>query len=143
MKKIAIFILIIIAIVSTVSYIYLSNVNTYKKAQKENVKFEIYKDQEITGAEVTTLINKAINSNEQNEIEKDNKGRYIDNEMNSINIDIKFIDDDVTYNIEKIYNKGMDVFLTYYRDIKFKCMEVQYHEKTNKIKYMLFEQTTQ
>ncbi len=143
MKKIAIFLLIIIGIISTISYLYLNGINNYKNAQKENIKFEIYKDQEITGAEVTTLINKAINSNEQNEIEKDNKGRYIDNEMNSINIDIKFIDDDVTYNIEKIYNKGMDVFLTYYRDIKFKCMEVQYHEKTNKIKYMLFEQTTQ
>ena len=143
MKKIAIFLLIIIGIISTISYLYLNDINNYKNAQKENIKFEIYKDQEITGAEVTTLINKAINSNEQNEIEKDNKGRYIDNEMNSINIDIKFIDDDVTYNIEKIYNKGMDVFLTYYRDIKFKCMEVQYHEKTNKIKYMLFEQTTQ
>lgn len=143
MKKIAIFLLIIIGIISTISYLYLNGINNYKNAQKENIKFEIYKDQEITGAEVTTLINKAINSNEQNEIEKDNKGRYIDNEMNSINIDIKFIDDDVTYNIEKIYNKGMDVFLTYYRDIKFKCMDVQYHNKTNKIKYMLLEQTTQ
>ena len=52
---------------------------------------------------VTTLINKAIDTNEQNEVKKDNKGRYLDNEVNSINIDIKFIDDDVTYNIEKIF----------------------------------------
>ena len=114
-----------------------------KYFKEENIKFEIYKDEEITGAEVTTLINKAINSNQQNEIEKDKKGRYIDNETNSINIDIKFIDDDVTYNIEKIYNNGMDKFLTYYRDIKFKCVDVQYHDKTQKIKYMLFEQITQ
>ena len=46
-------------------------------------------------------------------------------------------------NIEKIYNNGMDKFLTYYRDIKFKCVDVQYHDKTQKIKYMLFEQITQ
>lgn len=143
MKKIAIFLLIIIGIVSTISYLYLNSINNQRIAQKENVKFEIYKDEEITGAEVTTLINKAINSNQQNEIEKDKKGRYIDNETNSINIDIKFIDDDVTYNIEKIYNNGMDKFLTYYRDIKFKCVDVQYHDKTQKIKYMLFEQITQ
>lgn len=143
MKKIAIFLLIIIGIVSTISYLYLNSINNQRIAQKENIKFEIYKDEEITGAEVTTLINKAINSNQQNEIEKDKKGRYIDNETNSINIDIKFIDDDVTYNIEKIYNNGMDKFLTYYRDIKFKCVYVQYHDKTQKIKYMLFEQITQ
>ena len=143
MKKIAIFLLIIIGIVSTISYLYLNSINNQRIAQKENIKFEIYKDEEITGAEVTTLINKAINSNQQNEIEKDKKGRYIDNATNSINIDIKFIDDDVTYNIEKIYNNGMDKFLTYYRDIKFKCVDVQYHDKTQKIKYMLFEQITQ
>ena len=143
MKKIAIFLFIIIGIVSTISYLYLNSINNQRIAQKENIKFEIYKDEEITGAEVTTLINKAINSNQQNEIEKDKKGRYIDNETNSINIDIKFIDDDVTYNIEKIYNNGMDKFLTYYRDIKFKCVDVQYHDKTQKIKYMLFEQITQ
>ena len=143
MKKIAIFLLIIIGIVSTISYLYLNSINNQRIAQKENIKFEIYKDEEITGAEVTTLINKAINSNQQNEIEKDKKGIYIDNETNSINIDIKFIDDDVTYNIEKIYNNGMDKFLTYYRDIKFKCVDVQYHDKTQKIKYMLFEQITQ
>ena len=143
MKKIAIFLLIIIGIVSTISYLYINSINNQRIAQKENIKFEIYKDEEITGAEVTTLINKAINSNQQNEIEKDKKGRYIDNETNSINIDIKFIDDDVTYNIEKIYNNGMDKFLTYYRDIKFKCVDVQYHDKTQKIKYMLFEQITQ
>ena len=143
MKKIAIFLLIIIGIVSTISYLYLNSINNQRIAQKENIKFEIYKDEEITGAEVTTLINKAINSNQQNEIEKDKKGRYVDNATNSINIDIKFIDDDVTYNIEKIYNNGMDKFLTYYRDIKFKCVDVQYHDKTQKIKYMLFEQITQ
>ena len=143
MKKIAIFLLIIISIVSTISYLYLNSISNQRIAQKENIKFEIYKDEEITGAEVTTLINKAINSNQQNEVEKDKKCRYIDNETNSINIDIKFIDDDVTYNIEKIYNNGMDKFLTYYRDIKFKCVDVQYHDKTQKIKYMLFEQITQ
>ncbi len=143
MKKIAIFLIIIIGIVSTVSYLYLNNINKQRIAQKENIKFEIYKEQEVTGAELTTLINKAIDTNEQNEVKKDNKGRYLDNEVNSINIDIKFIDDDVTYNIEKIFNNGMDKFMNYYRDIKFKCVDVQYHSKTQKIKYMLLEQITQ
>lgn len=143
MKKIAIFLLIIIAIISTVAYIYLSNISTYKSAQKENAKFEIYIDKEITGTEITTLINRAIDQNKQNEIQKDNKGKYIENNENSLNIDIKFIDNDITYNMEKIFDSGIETFLAYYRNINFKCSEVQYHEKTNKIKYMLFEQITQ
>lgn len=143
MKKLAIFVFLIIAIISTISYLYLSNVNTYRNAQKENIKFEIYKDKEITGSEVTTLINKAIDQNKQNEISKDNKGKYIENDENSINIDIKFIDNDVTYNMEKIFDSGVEIFLAYYRNINFKCSDVKYHNKTNKIKYMLFEQITQ
>ena len=75
MKKIAIFLLIIIGIVSTVAYVYLNNVANYKNAQKENIKFEVYKDQEIYGAEVSTLINRAMDSNQKNEIEKDKNGR--------------------------------------------------------------------
>lgn len=143
MKKIAIFLFIIIGIVSTISYIYLNNINIYNNAQKENIKFEIYKDKEITGTELASLINRTVDSNSRNEVEKDRTGKYLDNENNSINIDIKFIDDDVTYNIEKIYNKGTNNFLMYYKDIKFKCMNVQYHNKTKQVKYMLFEQITQ
>ncbi len=143
MKKIAIFLLIIIAIVSTIAYIYLNNISNYRNAQKENLKFEMYIDKEITGTEITTLANKVVDYNEQNKIEKDNKGKYVDNGVNSINIDIKFIDNDVTYNIEKLYDSGINKFLAYYGDITFKCSEVQYHSKTNKIKYMMFEQITQ
>ena len=143
MKKIAIFFLMIIIIISTIAYLYLNHIAIYNIAQKENAKFEMYKDKEIQGIELTTIINKAIDSNEKNTISKDNEGKYIDNGKDSINIDIKFIDDDVIYNIEKIYDKGTDNFLQYYRYIMFKCNEVRYHSSTGKIKYMLFEQITQ
>lgn len=143
MKKLAIFLLIIIAIVSTVAYVYLNNVAAYNNAQRENIKFEVYKDQEIYGAELSTLINRATDTNLKNKVQKDENGKYIENETNSINIDIKFIDDDVTYNMEKIYNGGMNMFLAYYSEIRFKCNEIQYHENTNRVKYMLFEQVTQ
>lgn len=143
MKKIAVFFIIIIAIVCSISYIYLNYIANYKIAQKENAKLEIYKDEEIQGTELVTIINKAIDNNKKNKISKDKNGQYIDNKENSINIDIKFIDDDVIYNIEKIYNSGIENFLYYYRDITFKCNEVQYHIGTMKIKYMQFEQITQ
>ena len=143
MKKLAVFFIIIIAIICSISYLYLNYVANYKTAKKENMKFEVYIDKEIKGSELTTVINKAIDNNEQNEITKDDKGKYIDNGKNSINIDVKFIDDDVIYNIEKIYQAKMEQFLYFYRDITFKCSEVQYHSITGKVKYMKFEQLTQ
>ena len=124
MKKIAIFFFIVVAIVCTVAYVYLNYTYNYRNAQRENSEFNISKDEEIEGSELTTIINKAIDTNTKNEIQKDNKGKYIDNRNNSINIDIKFIDNDVTYNMEMLYNSGMQNFLYYYGNIKFKCSEV-------------------
>ena len=143
MKKIAIFFIIIIAIVSTISYIYLNQVAKINVAKKENAKFEMYVDKEISGMDLATIINKALDSNNRNEIQKDKDGKYIDNKINSINIDIKFIDDDVIYNIEKIYAGGINQFVGFYGDIIFKCNEVKYHKETGKVSYMVFEQITQ
>lgn len=144
MKKLAIFFLIIIIIIVGISYMYLNYKANFNQAKRENMQFESYYNQEIYGTELATLINKAIDNNKINEVQKDNKGKYIDNETNSINIDIKMLDDNGTiYNIEKIYNGGTSKFVQYYSQIKFKCTKIQYHEKTNKIKYLLFEQITE
>lgn len=142
MKKIVFSIFLIIVIVCIVAYAYLNYVANYNNAQKENKKFEYYQNQEIYGSELTTVINKAMDSNSKNEVAKDEQGKYVENENNSINIDIKFIDDDVTYNMETIYYGGISTFVSYYRDIKFKCQEVKYHESSNLVKYMLFVQIT-
>ena len=142
MKKFIIFFFAIISIVCVIYYIYLSNMVEYKKSQQENLKYEVYKNKEIEGIELATIINKAIDENKKNNITKDKTGMYIDNSKNSINIDLKFIDSDVTLNIEKIYMSGIDKFIAYYGDIKFKCTDIQYHKETNRVKYMLFEQIT-
>lgn len=148
MKKIAIFFIIIIAIVSTVYYIYMNNIASNKIAQKENAKFEMYIDKEIIGSELATVINKAIDTNTKNEVEKNEQGKYVDNQKNSINIDVKFIEDEakekyLTYAMEIIYKVGTGNLLNIYRDSIFKCNEVQYHKETGKIKYMLFEQVAE
>ena len=143
MKKIALFFLIIVIIVVGISYMYLNYKSNYNTAKRENQKFESYYNQEIEGAELATIINWAVNENNINEIEKDNKGKYIDNDNNSINIDIKMLDNDETYNMETLYNGGIDKFVQYYSKIKFKCTDIKYHKSTNKVKYMLFEQITQ
>lgn len=143
MKKIAISILIMIVIVSTMTYMYLSYLANFQNAQKSNREFEVYLNRQISGWELTTIINKAIDNNRQNDIEKDKKGKYIDNGTNSLRIEIQFIDDEVTYSMENIAQKGTDLFFAYYKDIQFQNKEVQYHDRTNQISYMLFEQVTQ
>ena len=117
--------------------------NNYNDMQKENKQFESYYNQETYGTNVASLINKAVDNNMKNNIMKDNNGKYIENDINSINIDIKMIDNDKIYNMEKIYKGGISTFTLYYSQIKFKCTKVDYHKKTGRIKYMLFEQITQ
>ena len=143
MKKLALFFLIVVIIVTGISYMYLNYKANYNEAQKQNKRFESYLGQEIYGSELTTIINKAVDNNENNEVEKDNKGNYINNENNSIQIDINIIDNEKTYKMVMLYQGGMDKFVIYYGEIKFKCTKLEYHSKTNKVKYMLFEQITQ
>ncbi len=143
MKKLAIFFLIIIISIVGISYLYLNYKSNYNIAQKENRQFETYNGQEIYGTELTTIINKAIDNNQNNEVQKDNKGNFIGNDSNSIQIDIKMLDNEKTYNMETLYNGGMDKFVQFYSEIKFKCTKLDYHRVTNKVKYMLFEQITQ
>ena len=114
--------------------------NEYNAIQKENKEFEEYKDKEVYGLEVGTMINKAVDKNTKNKIEKDNNGNFIQNDKNSIEIEINITDNETTYKMETIYNAGTEQFVQYYGNIKFKCSKIEYHENTGRIKYMLFEQ---
>lgn len=143
MKKIALFFLILIIIVVGISYMYLDYKIHYNNTKKENLEFEVYYDKEIYGAELTTIINKAMDNNVVNEVEKNEKGKYLNNDYNSMNIEIKMLDNDKTYQMETLYGGGMDNFIKYYNQIQFKCTKLEYHQTTNKVKYMLFEQITQ
>lgn len=143
MKKIAVFFLIIVIIIVGISYIYLNYKANYNNAKKENMKFDSYYNQEISGVELTTIINKAYDNNIINEIQKNNKGKFLENDSNSINIDIKMLDNDETYNMETLYSGGMEKFIQYYGQITFKCIKIDYHKTTNKVKYMLIQQITQ
>ena len=142
MKKFIIFLVVILIIIATVSYIYLNYKVSYDIAKKENYQFESYYNQEIFGPDVATVINKAVDKNSTNNISKDNKGNFIENDANSIKIDIKFLDDDKTHKMEEIFNNGIGTFMQYYSQIKFKCTKIDYHKSTKKVKYMLFEQIT-
>ena len=142
MKKIAIFFGIIVIAIVAISYKMIEYQKRQEEIKKANEFYEDYLDREITGTALLTIMNKAVDNNEKNSVEKDKNEKYINNENNSINIDIKMLDRNRTLNMEKILKKEMNDFVTYYGDITFKCTKIEYHEKTSKIKYMLFEQIT-
>lgn len=142
MKKIAIFFIIIILIICAIFAMYISYKANYNISKKSNLSFEKYLNEEVYGSELATVINRAIDRNEKNEVEKNNKGIYQNNDTNSINIEIKMLDDDTIYQMETFYRGGIQNFINYYSNIKFKCVDIKYHSSTNQVKYMLFEQTT-
>ena len=143
MKKIAIFFLTIVIIVVGIGYLYLNYKSNYYTAKKENSQFSSYYKQEFYGSDVVTLINKAYDNNLTSSVERDKKGKFIENKTNSLKIDIKMLDVDKTYDMETLYIGEMDKFVQYYNQIKFKCTKIEYHKSTGKVKYMLIEQITQ
>ena len=96
-------------------------------------------NQDVTGRELTTAINRAVNNNEKNSVQKDEKGFYIDDDNNSVKIEIKILDNDTTYQMETLYNGGMENFIQYYGDISFNCSKIDYNSK-GKVSHIIFEQ---
>ena len=143
MKKIAIFFLVIIIIIAGISYMYLNYKTNYYTAKKQNSYFDSYYNQEFYGAEIATIVNKAFDNNLTSKVEKDSKGKFIENDTDSIKVDINIIDNNTIYDMETLYSGGMDKFVQYYNTIKFKCTKLEYHKSTGKVKYMYIEQITE
>ena len=141
-KYLIIFLIFVIAVISGL-YGYLNFSQDKKNLAKENLEFEYCYNKEIYGTELATIINKAIEKNEKNSINKDIKGFYEENEQNSIKIDIHMIDNDTTYNMETFYMNDITRFVQNYNSIQFKCTKIEYHNYTGKVKYLHFEQITQ
>lgn len=141
MKKLTIVLFVIVTIIIAIICLsYSSYKMQYNQVIKENAQIEEYTKNEIYGTELGTLINKVIDKNTKNQIEKDNNGVFISNEENSIKIEIYMEDNEQLYEMETFYNAGMEKFIQYYGNIQFKCSKIEYHKKTGKIKYLLFEQ---
>lgn len=132
-----IFAIVIFIIISYNYYEYKANI---EKVAEYNKEYEQYLEKEIYGADIATLINKAVNQNEKNSVAKDEQNYFIENGENSIKIDIHILENDTIYNMERINKKPIEDFVKNFNTIKFKCIKKEYHEDTQKIKYILFEQ---
>ena len=141
MKK-SFFILISITLICIliIAFLIYNHQNAINKTKKLNLEYESYTNNNILGSSLMTLINKAINSNEKNEVQKDEKGLYISNDINSIIIEVKFTEAEKIFRMEAISSLGSEAFIKNYNTMSFKCIKKQYHENTKAISYLYFEQ---
>lgn len=142
-------VIIISSILMIIIFICIGAININTKANKvisnQNKEYEQYLQNEIYGTDVITLINRAISNNEKNNIPKDEKGFYINNTQNSIQIDLVMITDEekeetTTYKMEAISKVGITEFIKNFNTAKFKCTKLEYHIKTGKISYIQIAQ---
>ena len=142
MKKIFIIILIILLIILAVACYYVYNVRKLANLVENNNKtYENYYEQEILGTTLISILNKATDQNERNAVEKqENTIYYENNNEDSIQITIKFIELENTVKMEDISENKIENFLEHFSAAKFKCTKIEYHEKTNYIKSLHFEQ---
>lgn len=141
MKKILLILFMIFFITTISTYLFINNISEAKEyVQKENSEYEYYLDKKIYGTELATLINKAIDKNERNQIQKDKKCYYIENDENTIRIEIKMKATEKTYPMEEIYNNNITEFVKYFNLAEFKCINIEYHKKTGIIAKMFFQE---
>lgn len=146
MKKNVIIISLILIVIIAICVVGINaNSKTSKVIKQQNSEYEKYLTSEIYGTDVITLINKAISSNENNNVQKDEKENYVNNNQNSIQIDLIMITDEekketATYKMEAISKVGIAEFIKNFNTAKFKCTKTEYHEQTGKIAYMEISQ---
>lgn len=140
MKKYVLLLIIIIVAITSVAYLYINYVNGANNVNTMNKEYENLYNNIINGAALATNINKILDKNAKNNVSKDNNGYYLDNEQNSIIVEIKFKDSDNIFRTEQIYNNGMSKFINLYSNINFKCTKLEKHNKTNLISYLYFEE---
>lgn len=140
MKKLTIFIIAaVIIIASVIGVKYINYRAEQNKIKNENLEYEMYLNKPIYGTELTTFINKAVDNNQKNNVPKDEKGFFIQNDVNSIEIEIRITDNETLYKMETLYSGGMINFIQYYNSIYFECTKITYN-KLGKVNYVLFEQ---
>lgn len=146
MKKSVIILSLILLIIIIICVVGLKiNSNTSIGIKQYNQEYQKYLTSKIYGTDVITLINKATSSNEVNNVAKDEKGFYINNNQTSITIDIIMITDEekqetTTYKMEAISKVGITEFIKNFNTAEFKCTKTQYHKETGRIAHIELSQ---
>lgn len=138
------FIILFITCISIALLIFSYKLGQYKSnqldIQKFNKEYLDYERKNLYGTDITTVINKAIDNNEQYKIKKDESGLYIPEKDYSIKIYINLQEEGSTYPMESFNKVGINEFTSYFGELNFKCTRVNYH-KNGRISEMFFQAT--
>ncbi|MCI8621779.1 MAG: hypothetical protein HFJ50_09015 [Clostridia bacterium] len=133
MKKNILYILLALIIIIVIVVINISNVKIKQNTiEKFNSEFEKYKDKTLYGADILSIINKAIDNNKEYSIQKDEKGNYIANDENSLKVELILLtlDDkgeekEVTYPMETLEKAGLEEFISSFSLTEFKITNIE------------------
>lgn len=97
------------------------------------------------GADVLTIINKAIDNNKSNKVQKDNDGNYIEDE-NSIKVELTLLSTnedgeevEVIYPMETLEKAGLNEFISRFGLTSFECTNIEYNSQ-NKVSKIYVKQ---
>lgn len=140
-KSLIVIIVLFFCLILSIIILYANYQSELKQLELYNSRYEVFYQKDVLGTEVATIINRSVDINEKNFIEKDKNGLYIDDGMNTVRIDLKFLDNkDTIYHMETIYNLGVNEFVYNFNLMRFRNTKIEYHESSKKVKYLLFEE---
>ena len=96
-----------------------------------NKEFEAFNRKRILGTELVSAINKVMNHNE----------KYKEEPEKQIELTVRLVDfgEDITINMERIYELGVTNFTLYYGKNEFHCKNIEYDNNTGKVCKLEFE----
>ena len=139
-KTLAILITIFIVIITVITINIKANQDEERALKQFNENYEKYLGQQLYGTEVTTVINRAIENNQNHNIQKDEKGFYIDDGKYCIKVELNMITVEKTYQMEQLYNAGLTEFVKNFNVIAFECTSVEHHKETGRVSKVVFTQ---
>lgn len=115
----------------------------YRNSQRQmfnfNRDYEQCRDRILLGVDIATLINKAMDSNQRNNVEKDKKNYYIDNGCNSVRIFVQLETDGDYYPMERIFEYDLSEFVKNFNLQDYKCSKIEYHKRTRFVSKIYFD----
>ena len=139
-KTIIVLFCIFIAIIISLYTYYQSAQSVWQGVKKFNYLFEQFFDKDIFGADVVTIMSKAIYNNNQYYIAKNEENKFIEDNKDCIKVMIKFKDVDKTFDMESIEKAGIESFMQNFSKSTFKVVEHDYNEDSKRIGNIVIEE---
>ena len=139
-KTIIVLICIFIAIIISLYTYYQSTQSVLRGVKKFNYQFEQYFDKEIYGADVVTIMSKAIDNNNKYDIARNEDNKFIEDNKYCLKVMIKFKDVEQTFDMESIEKAGIEGFMQNFSKSTFKVIEHDYNEDSKRIGKIVIEE---